>query len=64
MNIHELDEVLGRLSMANKPIKYDQIRTVRVNGRRAVRLPDGMMLAKQLNRRVGAWNWIVLKEVA
>jgi hypothetical protein len=64
MNIYELDEVLGRLSTANKPIRYDEIKTVRVKGRRAVRLPDGKMLAKQLNRKLGTWNWVVLKEVA
>ena len=61
--------ILNELLATDKPeikypvteaIRYEDIKTARVNGKRAVIFPDGRMLGKAMDRRLGRSVWTIV----
>jgi hypothetical protein len=62
-----MSDILDALLATDKPefahsdmpvIRYEDITTARVNGKRAIVFPDGRMLGKALDRKQGKTIWI------
>ena len=65
MEINILDELLiNDKPEINYPtteaIRYESLKTARVNGKRAVIFPDGRMLGKAMDRRLGRSVWTIV----
>jgi hypothetical protein len=64
------NNILDSLLVIDKPkiiqesgtaaLRYKDLKTARVNGKRAVVLPDGRMISKAMDRRLGRPVWIVV----
>jgi hypothetical protein len=52
------NEVLEFAPICIESIPYNEIRRVRVNGIRAVQLPDGTLLARALDKKSGNIFWM------
>lgn len=59
-----LNELLPRVeqpihrNMDEQTIRYDDIKRIRVAGRRGIELPNGRLLAKALDRKQGKPVWV------
>lgn len=65
----EMKNILDALLEDGKPeieypksdaIRYEDIKTSRVNGKRAVILPNGKMLGKAMDRKLGCPIWTIV----
>ncbi|MDW7726885.1 MAG: hypothetical protein SCH70_07185 [Candidatus Methanoperedens sp.] len=70
--LSEVDHLLGQLLLHDasasknriKPepaFRYKEIRVTLPSGIKAVRLPDGRMIAKSLDRKQGKPTWIIVR---
>ena len=61
-----LDELLpqqheqAQMHIAEPALRYEQIKKVRVHGKIAVLLPDGKLIGKALDRRMGQPVWTIV----
>ncbi len=71
MDTNILDELLPREEdkatgaakfeiQSEETISYESLRATRVNGKRAIVLPGGRIVAKALDRKQGKSTWIVV----
>lgn len=63
------ENILNELLINDKPeinypgmdaIRYEDLKTARVNGKRAVILPNGRMIGKAMDRRLGRSIWTIV----
>lgn len=59
-----LDELLpqqhdqAQVHVVENTLRYEQIKKVRVHGKIAILLPDGKLIARALDRRIGQPVWV------